>query len=413
MKNPQPKLILNSSRGRWILLFFIILSSPHVYALTVTINGPSEVCPNQAYTFTATVKNNLGITVTPEHYAWFVMRNGVQISGPTGGSSFTYQFGAQLEQLEVRLHVYNATWDLTGSAFKNVNVRVVGIQSLSGPSVMCFGETQTFNAFIPFSFETCWFHDLYIWTVPPGWTVTSENPTDRSWVTIKAPSTGTPGTYQIKVKGRWIEGWTTPERTLNVTLGPPSTSEIRVQGTSGVCSGNQYVYSATPNVPGNTYAWRYPSNWTKVSQSGNQITLATPSYSTPSGGAVEVNITNKCGSSGYTGISVFPGYSCGSYIYSVYPNPADDEFTVEQIIVQDSSSTSGEQKEEVASREAPTQQEEFSIKLYNEDQKEVSNGKAKKRKVVIDSRKLPQGTYFLHIYSTEGILQKQVIIGNK
>jgi hypothetical protein len=39
-------------------------------------------------------------------------------------------------------------------------------------------------------------------------------------------------------------------------------------------------------------------------------------------------INNRCGASGYTGVTVYPGYSCGGYYYSFYPNPANDELTV-------------------------------------------------------------------------------------
>ena len=93
-----------------------------------------------------------------------------------------------------------------------------------------------------------------------------------------------------------------------------------VTGTGGVCPSSLYMYTA--QVPGGhqssySYTWTYPSNWTKYSQYNNFVNLYTPS--SPNYGTVRVSVTNSCGTSGYNGITVYPGY-CGGY-YMIMPNP--------------------------------------------------------------------------------------------
>lgn len=93
-----------------------------------------------------------------------------------------------------------------------------------------------------------------------------------------------------------------------------------VTGTGGVCPSSLYMYTA--QVPGGhessySYTWTYPSNWTKYSQYNNYVNLYTPS--SPNYGTVRVAVTNSCGTSGYNGITVYPGY-CGGY-YMMSPNP--------------------------------------------------------------------------------------------
>lgn len=95
-----------------------------------------------------------------------------------------------------------------------------------------------------------------------------------------------------------------------------------VTGTAGVCPDTYYTYTA--QVPGGhddsySYSWTYPSNWMWPQKIDNTIRLKTPLYN-PEYGTVRASITNTCGTSGYTGITVYPGY-CGNY-YTMVPNPS-------------------------------------------------------------------------------------------
>jgi len=99
-----------------------------------------------------------------------------------------------------------------------------------------------------------------------------------------------------------------------------------VTGQAAVCHNSLYVYTA--DVPGGhgpsySYSWTYPSGWYYYSQWTNHIQLQTPILpENMTYGSVRVSVTNACGtSSGYSGITVYPGYNCGGY-YMASPNPA-------------------------------------------------------------------------------------------
>jgi hypothetical protein len=105
-----------------------------------------------------------------------------------------------------------------------------------------------------------------------------------------------------------------------------------VSGQSGVCPNSIYNYTA--QVPGGhqssySYSWTYPSNWMKNNQYQNTVTLQTPMYN-PAYGTVRVSITNSCGTSGYSGLTVYPGGGCRTY-FTIYPNPASDNLTITMI----------------------------------------------------------------------------------
>lgn len=102
-----------------------------------------------------------------------------------------------------------------------------------------------------------------------------------------------------------------------------------VTGTAAVCPNSIYTYTA--QVPGGhkpeySYSWTYPTTWTKIGQNQNNVTLQTPIYNMTYG-AVRVAITNQCGTSGYSGITVYPKSGCGGY-FMMFPNPASEEVTL-------------------------------------------------------------------------------------
>ncbi|MFP4092783.1 MAG: T9SS type A sorting domain-containing protein, partial [Cyclobacteriaceae bacterium] len=190
-------------------------------------------------------------------------------------------------------------------------------------------------------------------------------------------------------------------------------SQIIVSGTTGVCPGNQYTYTASAS--GTSYSWTYPSGWTKVFQAGNQIVLYVPSYN-PQYGTVRVSITNSCGTSPYSGVTVYPSYSCGGYLtageFIIYPNPADEQLSIEKSniltdLVQGDSSTN--QSLELTLN-TTQKAESFHAKLYDAKQLLVAEGVSQDNKIQLDTSKLPSGTYYLNIHYKEAVLQKQIVI---
>ena len=106
--------------------------------------------------------------------------------------------------------------------------------------------------------------------------------------------------------------------------------------------------------------------------------------------------------------------TCSDDNFVIYPNPANKQLTIEQAA---SSTATGALSATAATTpfatpgwSAAPATSSFNVKLYNASQKVVATGTASSAKLQIDTSKLPAGTYYLHIFSKEGTLQKQIII---
>jgi len=86
---------------------------------------------------------------------------------------------------------------------------------------------------------------------------------------------------------------------------------------------------------------------------------------------------------------------------SYYPNPVNEELTVVAM-----SATSA--KAEALNPE--TIVIEFDIKLYDADKNIVRTGKSKDNKVIVNTKELKKGFYFLHITDKEHVVKEQIIV---
>jgi hypothetical protein len=159
-----------------------------------------------------------------------------------------------------------------------------------------------------------------------------------------------------------------------------------------------YTYEAV--IPGGhsstySYSWTKPSNWSVMAQYDNFTRLYVPQYN-PQYGTVRVSITNACGTSGYSGITVYPGYNCG-YYFVYYPNPTNSDLKVEAI---DATTENTLENSDL----------DFSVSLFDENQILMRNGKNDNNKIVIDVSNLPKGIYFLHISTKDQVIKEQIII---
>lgn len=264
---------------------------------------------------------------------------------------------------------------------------------VNGPSYVCSASNSNFTA-------------AAITGATYTWTKSSNIVLSGSGNTVSAKATsGASGTGWIQVTINSPCGGSVTTR-RNISIGSFSSYQMTVSGQPDVCPGGLYQYSV--NVPGGhqpgyTYTWTYPSGWVAYGQGSNSISLyvsGSASY-----GALNVSVNNDCGTVS-TGITVYPSYSCGTGTYAVYPNPADEQLNIEQ----EFAAAVENNQLQVSSTEASPQQESFSIQLYNKEQKKVAEAVSKKGKIILDTSKLPAGTYFLHIHHQDAVLKKQVII---
>ncbi|SFF48759.1 T9SS type A sorting domain-containing protein [Thermoflexibacter ruber] len=148
--------------------------------------------------------------------------------------------------------------------------------------------------------------------------------------------------------------------------------------------------------------WTFPSGWSYSSLYGTTVGL-TP-YSTGYAN-LTVKVANSCGWALYPvgfGVNVnhcYSGFSAGNG-YKVYPNPTDDVLHIEF-----------EHTEELPEE----------IALFNSVGEKVAEADMKQKakdmefkaqkKITFDVKKLPKGTYYLHIVSKEQVDKKQILIG--
>ena len=195
--------------------------------------------------------------------------------------------------------------------------------------------------------------------------------------------------------------------TQPVQVGPLSTSQFTVSGTAGVCPGNNYVYTANPQGGHNssyTYQWTKPANWTVNYQSANTISLYVPMYN-PDYGAVSARINNGCAFSSYSGLTVYPGFGCGSgFYFSVYPNPASSILTVE--MVEEEKSASEENMTNLLN-ETNTR---YSVELLTDYGRRVVAQNSEAGIVSINTERLSKGLYILKIITKNEIFTERILI---
>jgi hypothetical protein len=185
---------------------------------------------------------------------------------------------------------------------------------ITGDDIVCYSTNETYNL------SNC----------PSGATVSWSKSSNLTW--IGTPS-GTSCTVRASSSSTYGDGWVkatitnTDNNVIYVTkdVWVGKFEGTQVSGQAAVCANSLYTYTA--NVPGGhasaySYSWTYPSGWTTSSQWNNNVQLATPQYSMTYG-TVRVAVTNACGTSGYSGITVYPGYNCGGS-FMASPNPGSD-----------------------------------------------------------------------------------------
>ena len=130
----------------------------------------------------------------------------------------------------------------------------------------------------------------YAWTLPGGWTGTSNT---TSITVLVGGSSGNVSVVAIDTCG------SSAPRTLSVTVIPVGAPGL-ITGSTTPCSGTSQTYSIAPVTGATSYTWQLPSGWP-----GSSIT--TSITSNPIGttsGYVKVRANDSCGSSSWDSILV-------------------------------------------------------------------------------------------------------------
>lgn len=414
-----------------IFVFFIFASFTFLNkanAVVVVIEGASTfVCPKGTYTYTARIYNETaGYEVYSCDIRWNVYQ-GTQIIDGGFGANFTFTF-PDVGVYQIEASADGCNFPNIGQGVKTITTtsRVPIPSPISGPAMCSLGQSYTYTtsptlaSIFPPPSEggNCYYHYPYQWTAPAGWSINGGGNTafENETVNIVAPS-GTPaGSYTISVQGSISKPgggyWYSSKRDFSVQIGAFSQYQVSVSGAGMVCNGNSYTYTA--NIPtghqnGYTYDWTYPSGWTKQNQSANSVTFYLPS-SNNTYGPVRVSVNNGCGTTPFTGITVFPcSYMLSSGDFKIYPNPSSGDLFVEY-------NSENNQLGKSFGSEAQAQNKPtiavFKVDIFDRTEKLVRTGKSVENKVYLDTKGLKPGTYFLHIYSGDQVLREQIIIEN-
>jgi subtilisin family serine protease len=117
----------------------------------------------------------------------------------------------------------------------------------------------------------------------------------------------------------------------------------------------------------------------------------------------QIRATNNCGTSDWIETEV-ESTDCSNNFrissnYTLYPNPANDEITIEYTALQEGENLS-----------KPLQQKD--VKLYNQKGEILLSSlwKENEQKLRLETKNVPDGTYYLHITEGKETIKKQIII---
>jgi hypothetical protein len=117
----------------------------------------------------------------------------------------------------------------------------------------------------------------------------------------------------------------------------------------------------------------------------------------------QIRATNNCGTSDWIETEV-ESTDCSNNFrissnYTLYPNPANDEITIEYTALQEGENLS-----------KPLQQKD--VKLYNQKGEILLSSlwKENEQKLRLETKNVPDGTYYLHITESKETIKKQIII---
>ena len=231
-----------------------------------TINGNTFVCQGNSQFYSVNPVNDA------TSYTWTL---------PSGwvGSSTTNSINIIPENISGTISVIanNSCGSSTESSlFVNICTTLPAQPGLiSGNTNICYGLTETYSV-AAISGATS-----YIWTLPYGWTGTSNS--ESITVTV-GNSNGT-----ISVKAVNACGISSPSNLAVIHNHAPS-QPGSMAGLTTVCPGSQQTYSVALVTDATSYIWTLPSGWT-----GNSTTNTILVTVGNAGGNISVKASNDCG----------------------------------------------------------------------------------------------------------------------
>ncbi len=271
-----------------------------------------------------------------------------------------------------------------------------------GSASVCNGANTTFsisnNSGLPAT-----------WAVSPNLTVVSQNTTS---ITVRASSSTISASGWIDAIVRNNTGCEVNATRRNIWVGRPGIpSNIAIEADRDLCA-NQVAefYVVNSNSSITNYVWGFYGASILSGQGSSRVATRINNTSSVS---VDLELGNACGNT-TSAVTADFDVNCNNLTILIYPNPADEQLTIELVNVPVENTDSipelkiTNQDGILINASQPT--EEFSIILYNADQQEVATAVSENSSIHLDTSPLSAGTYFLHIYYQGDVSRQQVLI---
>ncbi len=247
--------------------------------------------------------------------------------------------------------------------------------------------------------------------------LTNPNCLPTTWSIVSGPATlSSAGNTQVTVRAtgtgsvalRAIAGNYTSDININVNNSGPSASNatlIYPSGQRGVdpvplCAGCAYNFLVDFVAGATSYTWVLPSGFSFVS-GRNTSTPGIRTSSVSGTYTLYCSANNACGTSWTHSLVINVGSGGQQQRIAVYPNPTQQDLNIEYITTNDDLTISSTDK---------TENDDFSVKLFNDSNQEVRSGLSSDGKLTIDIRDLKDGLYYLRVTDTKGTKTMQVQI---
>ena len=282
----------------------------HVPAATTSIAGLTNVCGISTLTYTAT-----GIPGATS-YVWTLPTGFTQLAA--SGNSITVQnTGFVSGSISVR-GVNSCGIGAIKTLVLTAATATPGI--ITGPTVTCGLPSATYSI-VPVTGAT-----NYIWSLPAGATISSGAGTASIVASFVG---GMTGTVSVIANNGCVNS---ASRTLAVSKVPAIPGAIA--GPNVICGLGTVSYSIAPVAGATSYLWVTPVGTSIASGQGTTSVGVNVASTAFASGLIRVYAQTSCGRSAYAGLTVG---ACASpqnmdeemqTTFSLYPNPANNEFTI-------------------------------------------------------------------------------------
>lgn len=295
-------------------------------APTVLTGNSSGLCLAGLTSATYTTTAVTGAT----SYVW-VAPNGATIASGQGTTSVVVNFGGTFTSGNITVAATNAcgTSATKVLALKSV-LAAPGV--ITGPAIgLCSGGLSSAN----YSIAAVSGATSYTWAVPTGATITAGQGT--TGITVSFGNTFVSGNVSVMAVNACGNS---PAKLLAIKSVP--SAPVSIVGTSGICANQQNVSYSTAAVTGATsYTWTVPAGATIASGQGTNAVVV--NWASTAGnicvtandacgqGAVRCLLCNFIciGTINNNGLRELTTMETGTMNFTIYPNPASDDFTIE------------------------------------------------------------------------------------